>query len=72
MSNSEGSLNTVNKFGTDEEKGLPAGAADSRAIVTEADDGVPRTTGFFGKLWKVVTWLDSFGVEARGEWQRYA
>lgn len=68
MSSSEGSLNTVHKFGAaDEEKGgLPA-SSEARAIVTEADDGVPRNSGFFAKLWKVVTWLDSFGVEARGE-----
>ncbi|TFK50367.1 hypothetical protein OE88DRAFT_1631216 [Heliocybe sulcata] len=30
------------------------------------DDGVPRTRGFFGKLWAVVQKLDKYGVEARG------
>lgn len=33
--------------------------------ILEAHDGINRETGIIGKMWGVVTYLDSFGVEVR-------
>ncbi|KAK4704395.1 hypothetical protein P7C70_g1811, partial [Phenoliferia sp. Uapishka_3] len=39
---------------------------ENGTAVLVADDGVNRERGIIGTMWKVVTWLDSFGVEVRG------
>ncbi|KAM0756584.1 putative purine-cytosine permease [Meredithblackwellia eburnea MCA 4105] len=52
---------SIHKF--DEEKGPKP---EATANVIAANDGVNRDTGILGKMWKLVLWADSFGVEVRG------
>ncbi|KAL8279823.1 hypothetical protein RQP46_007673 [Phenoliferia psychrophenolica] len=55
---------------SNEEKAPPLSSHEKRlhgetVAVLEAHDGVNRESGFVGKLWRLVTYLDSFGVEVR-------